>query len=141
VAKRPTTSHARHAERRDDVAHAPQVLVATIPALIGRVAPLLLFAGSVRHVTIAEEACMKSIMGIALAILLALSVAGAYAADTAGKVQSIDRDERMIVLDDGTKLWIAEGVPMDNLKEGAQVQASYEERDGKNVVTDLKVSE
>jgi hypothetical protein len=83
---------------------------------------------------------MKKIMGITLAALLGLSVA-AYAAETAGKVQSIDRSDRMIVLDDGTKLWLAEGVSMDDLKEGTQVQASYEERDGKNVVTDLKVGQ
>ena len=35
----------------------------------------------------------------------------------------------------------AEGVTMDQLKEGANVKASYEERDGKNIVTGLEISE
>jgi len=78
---------------------------------------------------------MKKVMGLTLAALLGLSVAVASAADVAGKVQSVDQAERVVVLDNGTKLWVAEGHSMDKLKEGAQVKASYEERDGKNIVT------
>jgi len=45
------------------------------------------------------------------------------------------------VLEDGTRLWIAEGLQMDTLKEGARVKASYEERDGRNVVTRFEVAD
>jgi len=83
---------------------------------------------------------MTKTLGIAVALVLALS-AGALAADVQGKIQSVDTSERVIVLDNGTKLWVAEGVTMEQLKEGASVKASYEERDGKNVVTELEVSE
>jgi hypothetical protein len=53
----------------------------------------------------------------------------------------VDASERSIVLDDGTQLWVAEGLAMDTLKEGASVKASYEVRDGKNVTTGFEVSE
>jgi len=46
----------------------------------------------------------------------------------------------MIVLEDGTQIWVAEGVSLDTLKEGATVKAAYEERDGKKVATSLEVS-
>jgi Protein of unknown function (DUF1344) len=83
---------------------------------------------------------MKKVLGIAVALVLALS-AGAFAADVEGKIQSVDTSDRVIVLDNGDKLWIADGVAMDKLKEGANVKASYEQRDGKNVVTGIEVSE
>ncbi len=76
---------------------------------------------------------------IALALVLAVA-APVAAADIEGKIRSVETADRAIVLEDGTRLWIAEGVPMDDLKEGATVKASYEERDGKNVVTNLQVS-
>ncbi|MGH7391580.1 MAG: DUF1344 domain-containing protein [Candidatus Rokuibacteriota bacterium] len=83
---------------------------------------------------------MKKMLGIAVALVLAMSAA-AFAADVEGKIQSVDIADRAIVLDNGTKLWVAEGMSMDKLKEGATVKASYEQRDGKNVVTGLEVSE
>jgi hypothetical protein len=81
---------------------------------------------------------MKKIAMIALALMLGLSAA-AWAGDATGKIQAVDATERTIVLEDGTKLWIAEGLPIENLKEGAKVKASFEERDGKNVVTSIEV--
>jgi hypothetical protein len=76
-----------------------------------------------------------------LALGLVLVAGAAMAAEIEGKIQSVDQGERVIVLDNGTKLWVAEGLSMDALKEGAKVKASYEERDGKNVTTSLDVSE
>jgi hypothetical protein len=83
---------------------------------------------------------MMKAVGIALALVLVLA-AGGWAADIEGKIQSVDPGDRVIVLDDGTKLWLSEGLGMDGLKEGAKVKASYEERDGKNVATGIEVSE
>jgi uncharacterized protein DUF1344 len=83
---------------------------------------------------------MRKTMGIVLALLLLVSV-GAWAGDMIeGKIQSVDTADRVFVLEDGTKVWVAEGLPMDQLKEGAQVKASYEVRDGKNVATDIEVA-
>jgi Cu/Ag efflux protein CusF len=84
---------------------------------------------------------MKKVLGIALAMLLAVSVAGAWAEEIQGKIQKVDPADRVIVLEDGTQLWVAEGLAMDTLKEGASVKAAYEERDGKKVATGFEVSE
>ncbi len=45
-----------------------------------------------------------------------------------------------MTLDNGMTLSIPDGVSMDSLQVGAEVQASYEERDGKNVATSLEVT-
>ena len=84
---------------------------------------------------------MRLMLAVVLAALVALSAGAAWADDVQGKIQKVDTTERMFVLEDGTQVWVAEGLPMDNLKEGASVKASYEERDGKKVATTLEVSE
>ena len=83
---------------------------------------------------------MRRIMGLAVAVVLALSMA-AWAGELEGKIQKVDPADRMFVLEDGTKVWVAEGVPMDKLKEGATIKATYEERDGKKIATTFVVSE
>ena len=84
---------------------------------------------------------MRRTLGIALALLLGLAVTCAWAEEITGKIQSVDQIERVFVLDDGSKIWVAEGVSMDALKEGKSVTVSYEERDGKKVATNLEVSD
>ena len=81
---------------------------------------------------------MKKVAALALALVLGLSMA-AWAGEVSGKIQAVDSADRVITLEDGTKLWLAEGISLDNLKEGAKVKASYEERGGKNVVTSIDV--
>jgi Cu/Ag efflux protein CusF len=83
---------------------------------------------------------VKSI-AVVLAAGAILSFGVAQAAETAGKVQSVNTGERIVTLEDGTQLFVAEGVPMDSLKEGATVKATYEEQDGKKVVTQLEISD
>jgi 3-mercaptopyruvate sulfurtransferase SseA len=82
---------------------------------------------------------MRTRVAIILALMLGLSVTAAWAGDVAGKIQAVDPSERVIVLQDGTKLWIAEGLPIESLKEGDSVKASFEERDGKNLVITIEV--
>jgi Cu/Ag efflux protein CusF len=81
---------------------------------------------------------MKKVAALALALVLGLSMA-AWAGEVSGKIQAVDSADRVITLEDGTKLWLAEGISLDNLREGAKVKASYEERDGKNVVISIDV--
>lgn len=83
---------------------------------------------------------MRKLMGCVLALVLALSLT-ASAAEIEGKVQKVDAGDRMFVLEDGTQIWVAEGISMDTLKEGATVKATFEERDGKKVATALEVSQ
>ncbi len=84
---------------------------------------------------------MKKMLGIVMSLLLVFAVAGAWADEIQGKIKSVDPSERSILLENGTQLWVAEGLAMDTLKEGASVKASYEVRDGKNVTTVFEVSE
>jgi hypothetical protein len=84
---------------------------------------------------------MRTVLAVTLAVLLGVGATLAWADDISGKVQSVDTGERAFVLDDGSKIWVAEGVSMEAIKEGATVKASYEERDGKKVATSLEVSE
>jgi hypothetical protein len=84
---------------------------------------------------------MRNVLAIALAALLGLGVAAAWAEEVSGKIQSVDPAERAIVLEDGSKIWVAEGVAMDNLAAGKSVKASFEERDGKKVATSVEVAE
>lgn len=73
--------------------------------------------------------------------LLSLVVSGAWAQqELAGKVQKVDAADRTLVLEDGTQVWLAEGISLDELKEGVMVKAMYEERDGKKVATRIEVS-
>lgn len=83
---------------------------------------------------------MRAVIGALGALLLVVSASVATAADVVGKVQMIDVSARVVALEDGTKLWVAEGVAIDSFKEGDSLKASYEERDGKNMVTGLEVS-
>lgn len=82
---------------------------------------------------------MKTLTGIAMALLLGLSAVTASAEQIQGTVKSVDAVERTFTLDNGTQVWVAEGVSMDALKEGASVKATYEERDNKKVVTTIEV--
>jgi hypothetical protein len=84
---------------------------------------------------------MRKVFGVVLVFLLVFGVAMASADEIAGKIRMVDTGQRMLVLEDGTQLWVAEGVPLENLKDGASVKASYEERDGKKVATNIEVSE
>ena len=76
------------------------------------------------------------------AVVLTLAVSGgAWAADVAGKIKSVDMTEKSFVLEDGTKVWVGEGMPIEKLKEGSEVMTSYDEKDGKNVATSVEVKE
>jgi|SwirhirootsSR3_FD_contig_31_23680958_length_484_multi_4_in_0_out_0_2 hypothetical protein len=83
---------------------------------------------------------MRNISFAVITMLVVLSVSPALGAELEGKIQTVDTTERTIVLDNGTKVWLSDGMVADDLKEGAEVKVAYDERDGKNVATsvDLK---
>ena len=92
---------------------------------------------------------MKKIAALVLAAPFA-GVGFAAAAEMEGKIQSIDTASKELVLDNGSKLvWddsttiAMEGQQgkLEDLKQGAKVKASYEEKDGKNVAAKLEVSQ
>lgn len=65
----------------------------------------------------------------------------AWAADVEGKIKSVDPSGKMVTLDDGTQLMIPPTVKVEKqaLKPGANVKASYQEKDGQKVATSLMV--
>lgn len=57
-----------------------------------------------------------------------------------GMIKELDPSGRMLTLDDGTQLTIPSNVQLPgNIKEGAIVRASFEERAGQKVITSLEV--
>jgi len=84
---------------------------------------------------------MRKIVVLAVVMLLAVSMGAAWAGEIQGTVKSVDSSSRALVLEDGTELRIAEGLNIEAVKEGSKVKAMFEEREGKNVVTDLQVAD
>lgn len=76
-----------------------------------------------------------------VAFLLVFAAAPAWADEISGKIQKVDAGDRTIVLEDGTQLWLGEGVAAEAIQEGATVKASYEEKDGKKIVTEIEISQ
>jgi len=72
-------------------------------------------------------------------VLLMLSVVGAWAAEMEGKIQTVDTSDRTLVLDNGMRVTVADGVAIEGLREGNEVKVTFEERDGKNVATLVEV--
>ena len=75
---------------------------------------------------------------VVLVLMLALA-APVWAADIEGRIQSVDAGERSMILDSGIKIWLADGVAVDDVKEGAEVKVSYEEKDGKPVASSVEM--
>ena len=81
---------------------------------------------------------MTRLLRFALVIVLLAVPAIALGAEVQGKVKAIDAGDRVVTLEDGTRISIPDGIALDTLKEGAEITVSYEERDGKNQATDIQ---
>jgi len=77
---------------------------------------------------------------VAVAIVMVLAPV-AWAADVQGKIKSVDPSGRMVTLDDGTQIVIPPTLTVEKstLKPGANVKASYDEKDGQKVAKSLTV--
>jgi len=73
------------------------------------------------------------IVGAAVTLLVIASIGLASAEEIHGKIRTLDQTGRAFTLEDGTQIWVAEGVSMAPLREGVSVNAAYEERDGKKI--------
>ena len=85
---------------------------------------------------------MTRVLAVLTALLLAASIAWAAGNELQGKVKSWDAASNMLTLEDGTQISIPADakVSRDQLKAGANVKASYEEKDGKKVATSVEVT-
>ena len=73
-----------------------------------------------------------------LVIVLVATPIVALGAEVQGKVKAVDASDRVVTLEDGTRISVPDAIALDNVKEGAEVSVSYEERDGKNQATDIQ---
>lgn len=81
----------------------------------------------------------RMILAAALALTLPLSTA--WAADIQGKVKQIEMKQRVMTLEDGTKLYWTDSMTVTEIKQGSAVKATYEVRDGQFVLTNITVVE
>ena len=87
---------------------------------------------------------MSKLIGGALAGMLMGTVflAGVAAAgEVEGKIKSVDPTTRSITLENGTQLMIPPGAVVEDqrlLQPGAEIRASFEERDGQKVLMTLE---
>jgi len=82
---------------------------------------------------------LRHIVIAALVVIAAFVASPGWAADVEGKVQRVDTSERTVTLDNGTKIWLSDGIAIDGVKEGDQVKVSYEEKDGRAVATSVEM--
>lgn len=80
---------------------------------------------------------MLRVFAFVVALLFVASVVSA--GEMEGKIKSWDAATNIVTLQDGTQLSVPADakVARDRLKEGATVKVSYEEKDGKKIVTTI----
>ena len=83
---------------------------------------------------------MKRGSGALIALVMTVAAAS-WAADVEGKVKSVDASGRIVTLDDGTRLTIPQALAAEKkaLQPGANVKATYEEKDGHKIATSFMV--
>jgi Cu/Ag efflux protein CusF len=83
---------------------------------------------------------MTKSLTLLVALLLAASVAFAAGNEVQGKVKSWDSAAGTVTLEDGTTLSVPASIKeRADIKEGAMVKASFEEKDGKKVDSKIEV--
>jgi Cu/Ag efflux protein CusF len=84
---------------------------------------------------------MTKAVALLVALLFAVSMAWAADKEVQGKVKSWDAAAGTVTLEDGTALSVPASVKeRADIKEGAMVKASYEEKDGKKVISKIEVA-
>ena len=76
----------------------------------------------------------KTLIAFAIAALVATPL-GAWAAEREGKVTKWETTTRTVTFDDGSTYQVTDTVKTEELKEGARIKVTYDEKDGKYIVT------
>jgi hypothetical protein len=79
---------------------------------------------------------MRKVFGIAVAVALAMTLP-AMAGERSGTIRYLDKANSTIVLDDGTRLSVAEG-QMSGLSQGDNVRATYETKGERSIITSIE---
>ena len=75
---------------------------------------------------------------LALGVLLWTGLAAAN--DVQGRVKAIEMTRKVITLDNGTRLFWTDDIPIaDQLQSGDLVKARFEERGGRFVLTEIEI--
>ena len=78
--------------------------------------------------------------GLAVLALTIMAVAPlAEAGEIQGKVTKVDKAGRVVTLDDGTALKVMNAAQLAEIRPGATVKASYEERNGEKIARSIQV--
>jgi hypothetical protein len=82
-----------------------------------------------------------SLILVALAVAVMVLAPLSFAADVQGKIKSVDPSGRMVTLDDGTQIVIPATLTVEKsaLKAGANMKASYDEKDGQKIAKSITV--
>ena len=81
---------------------------------------------------------MRTLIG-AVAAMLLISTAAAFAGQTEGLIKKIDKDTATLTLDDGKSYKLNAETDLDSLKPGMDVVIAYDETNGENIVTDMQL--
>ena len=86
-----------------------------------------------------KKVCSLLVLSLIAFVMVLAPIA--WAAEVQGKIKSVDPSGRMVTLDDGTQLTLPPTLTVEkqSLKPGANVKASYEEKDGQKVATSFMV--
>ncbi|KQZ12835.1 MULTISPECIES: DUF1344 domain-containing protein [unclassified Mesorhizobium] len=82
---------------------------------------------------------MRMLIGAVAATFL-LSTA-AFAGQTEGHIQKIDKENLTLTLDDGKTYKMNPEMDVEALKEGMDIVIAFDVTDGENVITDMTLSE
>jgi hypothetical protein len=78
---------------------------------------------------------MRTRLGILAAAFLVSTAA--FAAEAEGQIQSIDKENSTITLDDGKSYKLPGEFDVDTLSEGMAIMLAYDKVGGENLVTDF----
>src|SRR5262245_32433647 len=89
--------------------------------------------------TLMKKICCLLVLSVIAFVMVLAPIA--WAADVQGKIKSVDPTGHMVTLADGTQLTLPPTLKIEkqSLKPGANVKATYEEKDGQKVATAFMV--
>jgi hypothetical protein len=84
---------------------------------------------------------MEAISIVVAAVAILVGVGPGSDATRPTEMPAANASDGTFVLDDGTRLWLAEDRAVPHLREGVTVDLSYEERNGEHVLTSIESAE
>jgi len=87
-----------------------------------------------------DQAMKRMILAATLALVVVASAGLAAAGDMEGKIKTIEVNQKVLTLEDGTQLYWTDSVTVtEAVQSGALVRATYEEQDGRFMLTRIEV--